>query len=1088
MIIKFFKICLTSNFFQQLSSSLCLVIYLLFLNLDQRKSSTVVDAQRQYHIGAVLSSAEQVVQFQKIIEDINYEGDILPYGVSLHGHSILKQTNPIDDTRNLCHNLMPFEIYAIIIDDTVPSNAITFTSSLHNIPTIGLANRECLFSDKSLYGSYMRTTPTYSNQADVWVRIPIMRLLTHLDFECAHFIVSDSINGRDIKTQFITLADINNLEIESIIEYDFSRPILRPDLEAIKERNSSCRINVLYCLSEIIGLNITGADNIWIVSEQALYAPNLPIGFLGIRYKDQSNIQSHIIDSVYVISNAIKEMRSKINANLTMPPGDCRNIGRSRWTDGDLFYDFLRGQTIIFGKTGKISFDEHGDRLNGHYEIWNQQPNTNPNRTSNNRLVNVGQYYYNQSAMKMTIDIDEKKIVWPGNKTEKPISYSTPAHLRIATLAEIPFVWVLPVNEHKGCSAGQVPCPIRKKNGKTGLYYQETFCCEGYCIDLLIQLAAQLNFTYTLHQVEDGFYGSYRFNDKTGHHEWTGLLGELYYDRADMVVAALTITPERSLAIDFTKPFKYQGITILQKQQAIHRLGHPLTSFLQPFQNSLWVSVFVAVHVVALALYLLDRFSPFGRYKLPNCETITEEDALNLSSAIWFAWGVLFNSGIGEGTPRSFSGRVLGMVWAGFAMIIVASYTANLAAFLVLDRPQTALSGINDPRLRTPPDGFNYSTVRNSAIDNYFKRQVELKLMHQRMSEIFFNNVEDAIAAVKSGTLSAFIWDSARLEYEAANDCELIISGEHFGRSGYAIGLPKDKIYWKDKVSLALLGMHESGFMEDLDQKWILLNEQVCSIRTEHFPPTLGLKNMAGVFILVATGILGGVGLIMFEIFYKQHQTRKQKRMELARNALDRWKEMVQKRKLRKESLRMAAQQRYRDQQVLHRRRQQLRHSSKSLSDERFSTSSSIEITDPHGHQHYLQQQQQSQQSERCNNLYNDKHSDSRHGEFSRPSKPTYLELKHINTSILPSSVAAQQAHPPPTLTTSRRMFEQEQHPVASARIYTKPKLRREFSIAYETSDNTGSAGEDPNFSQRTSSLSSARTTEKYGSNFVNII
>ena len=39
------------------------------------------------------------------------------------------------------------------------------------------------------------------------------------------------------------------------------------------------------------------------------------------------------------------------------------------------------------------------------------------------------------------------------------------------------------------------------------------------------------------------------------------------------------------------------------------------------------------------------------------------------------------------------------MVWAGFAMIIVASYTANLAAFLVLDRPKTSLTGINDPRV-----------------------------------------------------------------------------------------------------------------------------------------------------------------------------------------------------------------------------------------------------------------------------------------------------------------------------------------------------------------------------------------------------
>lgn len=73
-----------------------------------------------------------------------------------------------------------------------------------------------------------------------------------------------------------------------------------------------------------------------------------------------------------------------------------------------------------------------------------------------------------------------------------------------------------------------------------------------------------------------------------------------------------------------------------------------LVSFLQPFSNTLWILVMVSVHVVALVLYLLDRFSPFGRFKLANIDG-TEEDALNLSSAIWFAWGVLLNSGIGEG-------------------------------------------------------------------------------------------------------------------------------------------------------------------------------------------------------------------------------------------------------------------------------------------------------------------------------------------------------------------------------------------------------------------------------------------------------
>ncbi|GFV59642.1 glutamate receptor subunit 1 [Trichonephila clavipes] len=219
---------------------------------------------------------------------------------------------------------------------------------------------------------------------------------------------------------------------------------------------------------------------------------------------------------------------------------------------------------------------------------------------------------------------------------------------------------------------------------------------------------------------------------------WTGMVGDLVYERADMVVAPLTINPERSQAIEFSKPFKYQGITILEKKK------------------TLWILVMVSVHVVALALYLLDRFSPFGRYKLPSSDA-TEEDALNLSSAIWFAWGVLLNSGIGEGTPRSFSARVLGMVWAGFAMIVVASYTANLAAFLVLDRPETSLTGINDARLRNPMDNFKYATVKGSSVDMYFRRQVELSNMYRTMEGKNYDSAEEAIAAVKSEIITRIL-------------------------------------------------------------------------------------------------------------------------------------------------------------------------------------------------------------------------------------------------------------------------------------------------------------------------------------------
>lgn len=51
-----------------------------------------------------------------------------------------------------------------------------------------------------------------------------------------------------------------------------------------------------------------------------------------------------------------------------------------------------------------------------------------------------------------------------------------------------------------------------------------------------------------------------------GKKEWTGLIGELVGERADMIVAPLTINPERAEFIEFSKPFKYQGITILEKK------------------------------------------------------------------------------------------------------------------------------------------------------------------------------------------------------------------------------------------------------------------------------------------------------------------------------------------------------------------------------------------------------------------------------------------------------------------------------------------------------------------------------------------
>ena len=99
--------------------------------------------------------------------------------------------------------------------------------------------------------------------------------------------------------------------------------------------------------------------------------------------------------------------------------------------------------------------------------------------------------------------------------------------------------------------------------------------------------------------------------------------------------------------------------------------------------------------------------------------------------------------------------------------------------------------------------------------------------MYRMMKSRNYERAHDAIEAVKNeceGTIStwfdenfcrklqAFIWDSTKLEFEAAKDCSLRISGNMFGHSVYALGLKKNSP-WTKPFSYAILELIESTFV-----------------------------------------------------------------------------------------------------------------------------------------------------------------------------------------------------------------------------------------------------------------------------------
>ncbi|NXD28315.1 NMDZ1 protein, partial [Spelaeornis formosus] len=781
------------------------------------------------------------------------------------------------------------QVYAILVshppapNDHLTPTPVSYTAGFYRIPVIGLTTRMSIYSDKSIHLSFLRTVPPYSHQANVWFEM--MRVF---NWNHVILIVSDDHEGRAAQKKLETLLE----EKESkVMPWGGVSPGTATPRAAPRGRLAaghtwalpSCRCSeddaaTVYRSAAM--LNMTGSGYVWLVGEREIsgnalrYAPD---GVIGLQLINGKNESAHISDAVAVVAQAVHDLFEK--ENITDPPRGC--VGNTNiWKTGPLFKRVLMSSKYSEGVTGRVEFNEDGDRKFANYSIMNLQ---------NRKLVQVG--IYNGS----NVLTNDRKIIWPGGETEKPQGYQMSTKLKIVTIHQEPFVYVKPTQADGTCReeftingdpVKKVFCtgPNETIPGRPTV----ALCCYGFCIDLLIRLAGVMNFTYEVHLVADGKFGTQERVNNSNKKEWNGMMGELLSGQADMIVAPLTINNERAQYIEFSKPFKYQGLTILVKKEIPRST---LDSFMQPFQSTLWLLVGLSVHVVAVMLYLLDRFSPFGRFKVNSEEE--EEDALTLSSAMWFSWGVLLNSGIGEGAPRSFSARILGMVWAGFAMIIVASYTANLAAFLVLDRPEERITGINDPRLRNPSDKFIYATVKQSSVDIYFRRQVELSTMYRHMEKHNYESAAEAIQAVRDNKLHAFIWDSAVLEFEASQKCDLVTTGELFFRSGFGIGMRKDSP-WKQNVSLAILKSHENGFMEDLDKTWVRYQE--CDSRS-NAPATLTFENMAGVFMLVAGGIVAGIFLIFIEIAYKRHKDARRKQMQLAFAAVNVWRKNLQDRK-----------------------------------------------------------------------------------------------------------------------------------------------------------------------------------------------
>ncbi len=228
------------------------------------------------------------------------------------------------------------------------------------------------------------------------------------------------------------------------------------------------------------------------------------------------------------------------------------------------------------------------------------------------------------------------------------------------------------------------------------------------------------------------------------------LLETVASDKAELGIAAISITAERDRAFDFSLPILDAGLQILVRGGADGN-ANPLEGFLRLlFSPALFVWLGIAavlIIVPAHIIWFLERnhdegIVPKGNY-IPG-----------IFHAMWWAASTLATQA--EQMPRHWLSRVLAVLWMFVGVVFVAYYTAQLTAQLTVQEIRGAISGPGDL------PGKKVATTHGSTAAAWLKQQ------KAQVTEV--EAIADAYAALRDGSVDAVVFDSPVLLSYAAKE------------------------------------------------------------------------------------------------------------------------------------------------------------------------------------------------------------------------------------------------------------------------------------------------------------------------------
>ncbi|XP_050732988.1 glutamate receptor ionotropic, kainate 2-like isoform X3 [Eriocheir sinensis] len=511
-----------------------------------------------------------------------------------------------------------------------------------------------------------------------------------------------------------------------------------------------------------------------------------------------------------------------LDNSTTVSISQLRCEGEEAWVHGNSLINYMKLEKLP-GYTGHIEFDSDGFRTDFTMDItqlgpnnltkvgtWSKKTGTNYTRTQNETMKDIIQGLHNKTLI-------------------------------VSFAFNDPYIML--------------------KESPIQLTGNDRF--EGFCIDLLNHIAGILKFKYELVPVPENAYGS---RNKTTN-KWNGMMKELIEKRAEMAITDLTINYEREEAVDFTMPFMNLGISILYKKPT--KMAPSLFSFLSPLSLEVWMYMITAYVGVSILLYILARFTPYEWQNPHPCdpEPDTLENQFTILNCLWFAIGSLMQQGC-DFLPQAVSTRMVAGMWWFFTLIMISSYTANLAAFLTVERMESPIENAEDLanqdkiKYGSMATGTTFAFFRDSSLPTYVRMWNFMK--DAKPSVFVGSNHEGVLRVQESNGKYAYLMESTSIEYVIERNCDLTQVGGLLDSKSYGIAL-RNRSPYTSAISSAILSLQETSTIELLKRKWWSGGkDKRCPSSKEEaggssMASELNLSNVGGVFVV----LMGGMGLAL---------------------------------------------------------------------------------------------------------------------------------------------------------------------------------------------------------------------------------